>query len=531
MSPDRPNILLIVVDCARADKWLAPDRRTVTPVVDRLRATGVTLPVTIVEKACTTPSFASLLTGCYSPRHGVHNVWGDRLPESIPMLTETLARHGYHACAEVSGPLLPEMGLARGFEQYHYRAPCDYLHTAWGDDFVARLRGGHYRAPWLVMLHLWELHPQRQIQPEFDHERFGADAYERAISSLDTQLGRVLDAAGDALIIFTGDHGEKSAAEEYRPGTAVAYARELLRIDAAEGMVPFQVAGWAGPSVLQQLYGTAAPLLRDLNLRTARTQLKFDRWTRLRDRLRLLWLTPFLRLRDLIALASPRKMTAMLQRSGLLDASRSQRKVSRLARRLGQDRLLDMHLRMWINSYKHNLREGHMLHVYDFLVRVPLILRRPGYLPAGAVHERLVRQVDILPTVLDLLGIDVPTGAEIDGRSFRPLLDGRSWNPQPAFVSVSGLPRDLELRGVRTEAHKYTYGPYNPELPEELYDLRRDPRETDNIAAADADVCRELRTLADAFVAAAPATAAPVPVSAADQARVEQHLRDLGYIE
>jgi len=527
----RPNILLIVVDCGRADCWLGPGRTTRTPTVDALRAAGISLPVTIVEKACTTPSFASLLTGLYSPRHGVHMVWGDRLPDYVKLLTEVLAAEGYHTYAEVTGPLLPEMGLARGFEQYEYRAPSDYLHTRWGDELVARLRGEHYRTPWFLLLHLWELHPPRQVSDAFDRPEYGRNAYERAVSSLDAQLARVLEAVSpDSVVIFTADHGVKLPSESYRPGSAVAYVREALRLDQLDGPAPYHVANWAGPSVLQQLYGTGAALLRELSLADIRARAHASPWTRLRDRVELLLLTPYLRARDLATLMIPGQLTAMLKRSGLLDAHRSQRKVERFRRWLGEERLLDLHLRMWANSYKRNLDEGHMLHVYDFLVRVPLVIRWTGRLPAGANCRRMVRQVDIFPTLLDLLGIRVP-GDALDGTSFRSLLDGGPWEPRPAFLSVSGLPRDLELRGVRTEAYKYTYGPHNPDLPAELYDLRQDPAETQNLAAAEPEVCASLRELAERFVPTDPRVAArPVPLTAEDQARVEQHLRDLGYL-
>jgi arylsulfatase A-like enzyme len=186
---------------------------------------------------------------------------------------------------------------------------------------------------------------------------------------------------------------------------------------------------------------------------------------------------------------------------------------------------------MWLNSYKHNLHEGHMLHVYDFLVRVPLVLRWRGRLPAGIACPRMVRLVDALPTVLDLLDIDPRTIDGLDGVSFRPLIENRPWQPQPAYLSVSGVPRDLELRGVRTEEYKYTYGPHNAELPEELYDLRRDPAEADNRADADAALCRQLRQLANQFVPAQPRLAtAPLTISPDEQARVERRLHELGYL-
>ncbi len=532
-TANRPNILLVVADCARSDKWVGPGRTTITPNVDRLSRQGITFPTAITEKSCTTPSFATLLTGLYSPRHGVHLIWGYRLPDQVSMLTDVLAELGYHNYAEVSGPLVPEMGLARGFEHYEYRAPCDYLHTAWGRRFVDRLRGGYYREPWFLMLHLWELHPGRQVSPEHDRPQFGRDGYERAASSLDAQLGRVFEAAGDdAMILFTGDHGEKTEAETYREGTAVDYARRLLGVDDGAGMVPFNVAGWAGPSVLQQLYSQCAPLMKDVSLRDARRRPLFGRWARLRDRLRLLRLTPMLYVQDLVKLAAPLQLTDLLKRRGLLDETRARAKVDRLARSIGRDRLFDMHMRMWINSYKNNMREGHIIHVYDFLVRVPLVIRWRGKLPAGEVHSRMIRQPDILITVLDLIGLDRSRFGEIDGRSFRPLIDREPWEPLPAYLSVSGLPADLELRGVRTEDYKYTYGPANPELPEELYDLRCDPGETRNLAASQPRRCAELRQLATSLLP--PADESPIElmaISADQQQRVEKHLQELGYLE
>ena len=533
MNSPQPNILLVVTDCARSDCWLGAGRRAKTPNLDRLAAAGVSFPTTITEKSCTTPSFATLLTGLYSPRHGVHLVWGYRLPRQVPMLTDVLARRGYHTYAEMSGPLLPEMGLDRGFEAYTYRAPCDGLHTAWGDQFIERIRGGHYRSPWFIMLHLWELHPDRRVAPECGSEEFGATEYERAVSSLDAQLGRVLAALDEnTLTIFTGDHGEKTTAETYREGTAVDYSRKLLGIDEAEGMAPFGVAAWAGPSVLQELYGQCTPLMRKVRLRDARRRPGFGFWARLRDRLRLLRLTPMIFVQDLLALGAPLKLTGMLKKRGLLDADRARRKVARLAQSMGQDRLLDMHMRMWINSYKRNIDEGHIIHVYDFLVKVPLVLHWPGGLPGGVVHSRMVRQPDIFPTVLDQLGIEREEYGEIDGRSFKALIDGEPWKPEPAFVSVSGTPADLEIRGVRTEEYKYTFGPENDELPQELYDLRSDPGETRNLAGKQSEKCRELRALANRFVPAdAESPLEELALTAEDQRRVEKHLQELGYIE
>jgi hypothetical protein len=292
------------------------------------------------------------------------------------------------------------------------------------------------------------------------------------------------------------------------------------------------------------MYGHSAPQMRGVRLRErsgvaavgspARTaSAHFGLWSRVKDRLRLLRLTPMVYLHDLLALGAPLKLTRMLERRGLLDPRRAEARVRRLRTAIGDERLLDMHLRMWINSYKRNTEEGHMVHVYDFLTRVPLILHAPGRLPAGVQIPRMVRQVDILPTLCDLAGLPAETWGAVEGQSLTPLLDrgveSKNWSARPAFQSVSGTPADIELRGVRTETHRFTYGPFNDELPCELYDLRADPGETVNIAGADPGLCDDLKAVADRFAidAAAPAE---MNVPQDEQAEVERRLRGLGYL-
>src|SRR5262249_43074768 len=69
----------------------------------------------------------------------------------------------------------------------------------------------------------------------------------------------------------------------------------------------------------------------------------------------------------------------------------------------------------------------HGVLLYDSTLHVPLMMRGPG-IPAGLRIGRQVRHVDILPTLLDLAGLQLPGGG--DGVSLRPLLDGSSRQSQ-----------------------------------------------------------------------------------------------------
>jgi arylsulfatase A-like enzyme len=151
-------------------------------------------------------------------------------------------------------------------------------------------------------------------------------------------------------------------------------------------------------------------------------------------------------------------------------------------------------------------------------------------LPAGGRVDQLVRQVDLAPTILDLLGLPVPPG--LDGVSLVPALrDGRALGLEAfveAFGRVRGTARDKRA-GWRGERWKYIAAPNAPDVAEELYDLASDPRERRNLATAEPARLAELR----ARVAAVEATAleSDAVLSADEEAAVEQRLRDLGYIE
>jgi arylsulfatase A-like enzyme len=152
--------------------------------------------------------------------------------------------------------------------------------------------------------------------------------------------------------------------------------------------------------------------------------------------------------------------------------------------------------------------------LYDSLLRVPGVLRLPGGLPAGAVHDGLCETVDLYPTLCDLLDVSVPHG--VQGRSLAPVLRGTAEdereavyaevcppnfrNPYPdsaAFLAEweraqtteghplrwtapFNVPGDF-VKCVRTRDRKYVWYPNSGE--EELYDLTTDPGETANLAA------------------------------------------------
>jgi arylsulfatase A-like enzyme len=133
-------------------------------------------------------------------------------------------------------------------------------------------------------------------------------------------------------------------------------------------------------------------------------------------------------------------------------------------------------------------QHGHTL--YEELLRVPLIVKLPGQEHAGSRVSAVTRAVDVMPTVLDLLGFagDVPA---MQGSSLRPAWEGGD-AVRIAYAESLGIP--AEAKALRSDRYKYVVGiaaadvrehgrRYIPPEPaaRQLFDLREDPGERLNL--------------------------------------------------
>ena len=134
--------------------------------------------------------------------------------------------------------------------------------------------------------------------------------------------------------------------------------------------------------------------------------------------------------------------------------------------------------------------------LFEQSTRVPLIVRVPGAPGNGKTCHEIVELVDLIPTIGELVGLELPDSLE--GTSFLPLLadPDRPW--KKGALSVFGS--QGEHNSIRTKRHRYTEWQYQGELIRELYDLEKDPWETVNRAddPSHAAIRDELAGLLDA---------------------------------
>ncbi len=199
--------------------------------------------------------------------------------------------------------------------------------------------------------------------------------------------------------------------------------------------------------------------------------------------------------------------------------------------RLREKGLLDRALLVVSGDHGESLGEHdektHGVFLYEAVLRVPLLMRAPGLLPAGRRVPGPVELTDVAPTILDLLRMSPLERAQ--GRSLRARIaeeeDGRGILAHAETL----LPRlDYgwsELRTVRDGRFKFIEAP-RPEL----YDLRRDPREEVNLASAEPERVQEMAALTADWARATDEGAAEGAAARTLTAEEEAMLRSLGYL-
>ena len=414
MTAASPNLLFVCVDCLRGDA--ITDGWGETPFIDSLVAGGRSYKNLHATATTTTPCVASLMTGQYGEHNGVRSLREARLASGTTTLAEHLHEAGYHTAAMVTGPLVSETGLDRGFERYWYREHEESLFGGWkakAKDHLTTIE-----EPFFCYLHLWELHEPVSVPARYDDPAYGRWPYERALSALDTHLEELVECvSGNTLVALHGDHGESITWRDHSAHALTKRTRDKVRYE----------------------FG--------------------------------------------------------------LDTRRAERALNRLAAVLSPASIAD-----------HFLEDGHGETVFDPATNVPLVLSGPDI--AAGRESAVCRQVDVFPTLLDLLGIDREEGRDIDGVS---LLEA-DLADRDAYLRACGAAlrgRENWIRALRTADAKYVEYPERDWEPE-LYDLARDPVELS--PARDPQRIRSLARRLPTF-----------EETAGERIDIDERLRALGY--
>ncbi len=447
----RPNILLLCTDQQRYDSLGCYGNRAIaTPAIDALAVDGVLFEQCYVQSPVCTPSRASLLTGRYVHAHGL---WanGVALPPQERLFPRSLADAGYdcgmagkmHLAACFQGRTEPRHDDGfRVFKWAHdptHGSPQNAYHR-WlertrPDLYTAAMAGGPGRSG-------HEAVRFDRMPTEYHYSHWIG---EETIDFL--REGRQADTPFFFMANFFDPHHPFVAPEEY-----------LARYDPATLPPPI-----GGPEDL----ATRPPILQEASQKSyAGNARGFGQHT-------------------------PEELQ-QLRAAYFAMVSLIDDEVHRILATLDELGLRDDTLVIFTSDHGEMLGDHGLLlkgpMLYEGAVRVPLILRWPGHLPAGTRRNELVEWIDLCPTVLEAAGLPpLPRG---QGKSLLSLARGEGgWERDWALCEYrnSGHPYDppVHMTMLRHRHYKlivhHGYPATTRQRTGELYDLQADPMELHNL--------------------------------------------------
>ena len=260
-TPTRPHVILISIDCLRADHvGVYGYERNITPTIDAFATEADVFENAVAVSAWTLPTHMSMFTGLTPSYHGVNRTRG--LSPSTFYLPQVLAEAGYETTAVVSGAYVSQaFGFARGFHRYLSLHQPEAKQTV--DDALDVLARSSGRSTFLFLHFIdphWPYRPpmdlleklgpapenpenidalldkvQDRVPPTGSDVEDVIRLYDAEIADVDRELGRFftgleeLGMLSSSLVIITADHGEAFYEHGYWGHTQTLY-EEMIRI-------------------------------------------------------------------------------------------------------------------------------------------------------------------------------------------------------------------------------------------------------------------------------------------------------------
>jgi arylsulfatase A-like enzyme len=206
----KPNVLFLVIDSLREDRFSGDSRSCKTPNIDSLLKNGVYFNNTISSSDVTGICLGNIFSGMYSFKTGLTL---RNFNHNVITLFDILKNYGYELYATI--PNLTWFNLLiKNFNDYdHFKCANrtqDSLFDHVGETIIERLSSSRMKEPWIYYIHLEDLHDEIIVPEMFNDKKFGETKYDKTVSSIDYWIGKILMHVNleKTLVIITSDHGE-----------------------------------------------------------------------------------------------------------------------------------------------------------------------------------------------------------------------------------------------------------------------------------------------------------------------------------
>ncbi|MDG2143430.1 MAG: sulfatase [Planctomycetota bacterium] len=435
-------LIVIVVDTLRYDH-VTPERM---PNVMKLAEDGVSFSRAFSHAPMTLPAHTALFSSTYPGQNGV-KVNGTPVPGDLPLVSKWLANQGYQTAAVASLATLwssqPQQSLDQGFDTFTHVFR-DYSHGPKTTERIGEVMEGLTDQPLFLFAHFADPHePYRDFESTEPQLQLKVNGL--VLEELTTSHSPHFQAKCE---LQEGDH-EVSLISD---GDFVM--RSLYVHDSASGArIPLVLTEGKRLSTLQAVRGT-------FHLDKPAT-VDIESWVN----------------------DHPSQAEAKLRYRA--EVTVADKAVGKLLRDLQSMGIYDQSLIVFTSDHGEAFGEhawnGHSESLFDELLHVPLIVKPPAgqgdlRIRLGQSAQALIRHVDVVPTVLDILELPVMPG--MVGVS---LLDPQRGD-LPLLAETHQPEASQDQLCLRNRAHKLLYFPETDSF--QLFDLRADPLETQDVFTA-----------------------------------------------
>ena len=475
----KPNILFLVLDGFRADLCTGKNKTSITPNIDKLIKNGIYFEQAISSGISSTPSVSSILTSLYPFEAQVLDGTLFKMNPNIATYVDELKNNGYYTHAIIQ-KTLSHIGFEKIFNQNldTYDQTTEKLWSGLGEKIIKKLIRINKRDSWFCYIQLYDLNlliypKNEQIEKgptEINDPKFGKNNYERIISAQDKWIGKIID--------------------------QIDLNNTLIVFTADHGL-------------------ESGAFDKDLE--------NFDYEQRKRR-----VIEPGL------SFKMGMKMKSVIPFRKHL-ASKYKDHINKTKEQL-QNPEKDKLEKLKISPYRKRLMEYSILpksNIFEDRIHVPLILCGNG-LPSQKVIRKMVRSIDIFPTIFDLCELSNSLKNR-RGQSLMPIISNSDIDESFVFVessvNVTKSP-DSNIVGIRTSDFKYFRDRNNSQKNVHLFDLRLDPLEEYNVANKNNKKIEEFENKLRTVNCELDFTIKQIEdqISEDEARKIEEKLRQAGYI-
>jgi len=473
----KPNIVLILIDSFNAEKFFGETKTSITPNLDYLIKNGSYFSKAITVAPTTIPAISSIFTGLY-PFQSVKKTGKIlKINDQVANYIEKLRDFGYNTHAIVP-EIVSLVNLNSLFndniEKFDSFAT---LYDGVEEQILEKMVSD--KKPWFCYIHLMDIHGDSTFQlnegPEqYNDIKFGKNRYERMVSAMDKKFKTIIEKINldNTIVVVTADHGSFTA--NYDHGMEIQNDISNKKRDDTEKETKENNLYKIGHKIFTNLPNTFNPIRKSIAGKYIEKRNK---------KINL-------------------KIKSQLNETDFSGLS------------VYEKRLLE-------NSIAGNAK------LFDDICRVPLLFS--GYNIPKKIISNQVRNLDIFPTIFDLIGLENKLSAS--NQSLVPFMNGNEDKELDAFIySITNSNEEIVI-GIRTENYKY-FRKINDKMENaSLFNLKNDHHEEINIIKDEKNVAIKLEEKIVKILNSSKKTDEESNEDDSDlDEEIEEELKKLGYI-